>query len=697
MMKYSSLIEALMVGDYDEVKAFLDSGSDPNWTEAGKPVLCEWMRGMEAPSRDLLNLLLDYGLDPNLQIKVYNPPYDRYFKTPLNCVVEEMTAARRARYREALKVLEDYMDMLLDAGADPSVPSLSLFHHPAAYGYQDMVERLAEIGADPGAPAGMTANIAPIISASRNLKMARLLESLGANPLSRDVLGQNPLFSLVSTFDRSIVLFQWLRAPISLVRHLVKAGNDPLERGSKGATLLHASAYGGHPGAIGLFLKKGVPVDALDEDGDTALHYAAYQKWLHDLDGALDVLDLLVGNGVPVDLLNGEGFSALHIAIMKRREEVALKLLQLGASPDVRTGDGRSTLELFMEAYGEDAGSSPLWEALSGRRIHVPVLEREEDYPVPERVSEVISLVESLHREWGNVLDGLERKDVFLLYPAVGYSAEGHLMKIGGPVPGVGIDRWPVAGERVFMTLYEEFEGTRRGFRRWWKQQRDIFGDFPGEVLPMEHFITVDLRLLPVRPEGVPEDAVAMSIFLPVLRYGLGEYLARGDLKPRDFYGLLYLTREDLEKGFPMDNPPSYTKFHPVPVLYRRVEVPSVAFRMRDPDLFPGRSPDASLIYDLLKVESDRGGDIHRFIENLLSIPEVKRMEALRLLHRVRTGILNNTYMGGFPIYLQRPENEKGFIMQISNDITEYDEVVFVNFGMGVWYVFSDRMLGQTG
>ncbi len=694
-MKYSSLIEALMMGDYGGAKELLESGADPNWTEDGAPVLCEWLRGMESPNRELLDLLLEYGLDPNLKIKVYDSPYDIYFKTPINCIAEEMTRARGMRDEEYMAELEAYLNMLLDIGADPALPRLSPLYHPAIYGYIDVIEKLVEMGVSPDAPAGMSGNIAPIISASRNLKVARALEFFGASPTARDVFGQNPLFALVSTFDRSVTLFNWVRAPISLVRHLIKAGNDPLESGNKEATLLHSSAYGGNAKAAALFLKKGVPVDARDVDGDTALHYAAYQRWLHTLDGGLDVIDVLVENGVPIDELNGEGLSPLHIAIINRRSEIALRLLDMGADSTLRTSGGMTPLDLLVEAYGDEAKSTPLWSRLSGIGVTVPVLERDEDYPLPERVSRVVSLLGELDK-WSSVLEGMKWKEVFLLYPAVGYSAEGRLMRLGGGVPGLGRDRWPLAREEVFRNLYEEFEGTRRGFRRWWKEQREKYPHVPDGFLPMEHFLTVDLRLFSELPAGVPDDAVALSIFLPVLSYGLGEYLAQGKLNPRDFYGMVYLTEEDIERGIE-EEAPRYTEFQPVPVLHRRVLVPEVVFYIPDPSLVSGSGFEEPDLRELFSYSGKIRFDVENFAKRLMELNPDDRSALLDTLYRLKTLIERNSYMGGIPIYLQESEGEKGFIMQVSDDITEFEEVVFVNFSMGIWYVFADRMFGQTG
>ncbi len=44
--------------------------------------------------------------------------------------------------------------------------------------------------------------------------------------------------------------------------------------------------------------------------------------------------------------------------------------------------------------------------------------------------------------------------------------------------------------------------------------------------LPMDHLLTIDLSPVSSQVRGIPEDAVALSIFLPVAGSGPREYLA---------------------------------------------------------------------------------------------------------------------------------------------------------------------------
>ena len=204
----------------------------------------------------------------------------------------------------------DVAAALLDAGADPNAAgsgytALHLIprvrkpgvgdNDPAPYGSGrtsslDLVRKLAEHGAD--LDARMTAR--------RNLNATRHHE-VGSTP-----------FMLAA-----------LVADIELMRTLTELGADPLAKNDEFSTPLMAAAGLGtrSPGedagteeevleAIKLVLELGDDVNAVDDNGETAMHGAAYKN-------LPQVVEFLAANGASIDVWNEEnryGWTPLTIA-----------------------------------------------------------------------------------------------------------------------------------------------------------------------------------------------------------------------------------------------------------------------------------------------------------------------------------------------------------------------------------------------
>jgi len=671
------LLNALLSEELDLAEELLKAGADPNWTDDGRSLLCRWFNSSFSISPEVLEMLVRYGADLNLPIPLYEQPYERFYLTPLNCLVDSWVDAKRGGYRAKAKALRSLLRYMLELGASPERAPLSLYGRAAIYGYADLIAYLADVGAPLTTPVPLQSNISPPLSMAKNLKVARQLESLGADPLSRDVLGRNVLFTLLDTVMRSPVHMDWKVAPLSLVRHLVKVGNDPQERGVADESLVHVAASGGNVKALRYLLRLGLKAQDEDGEGDTPLHYAVRQRWLASIEGGLDVMDTLVDAGLHPDTPNGDGLTPLQLAVSLHRTSAALRLLRLGADPSLPYPDGRSLAEVFLEVYGEEAENSPL-----ARHI-VPSMRPSREPSPPRRVAEVLDLAGKVERDWSEA--PVEWVDVVILYPAPWESAG--VMRLGGKPVGVDGKRWPMASERVLKMLYGEAEGSTRRFRRWLKERRSRFPNAPEGYLPMEHLLTVDLRALPGRPKGVPEDAVALSIFLPVLEYGLGEYLAEGDVSAEEFYALVFSSEEDLRK-FPADGEGA------VALASERIRVPLPVFHVLNPRRMGFNPADGGEAYERIFTVPLGDGLLGYLTER----PEEEQERLISLLYALKSALVKNSYAGGLPIYVQGPEGDdpETFIVQFSEEITEYGELMWVNFGSATYYVFATRMFGQA-
>lgn len=61
-----------------------------------------------------------------------------------------------------------------------------------------------------------------------------------------------------------------------MVKDLLMQHPDKVDAKSNGKTSLQVSSHQGHTEIVALLLSKGACLDVADDDGDTALHYAAF-------------------------------------------------------------------------------------------------------------------------------------------------------------------------------------------------------------------------------------------------------------------------------------------------------------------------------------------------------------------------------------------------------------------------------------
>ncbi|GEM_PF-2071986 len=111
-------------------------------------------------------------------------------------------------------------------------------------------------------------------------------------------------------------------------------------------TLLHLAVENDKPQHLTYFLRSGVEVDAVDFEGESALHLAA-EKYPSHMEALLDA-------GASINLYSREGFSPLHLAILNRQHEVAKQLLEKGAYLDMQAAAGMGNnpeLARFLALY----------------------------------------------------------------------------------------------------------------------------------------------------------------------------------------------------------------------------------------------------------------------------------------------------------------------------------------------------------
>ncbi len=110
---------------------------------------------------------------------------------------------------------------------------------------------------------------------------------------------------------------------------------------SDGARSLRRAAARGRKSRVQKLIASGAPIDAKDDNGDTALHLGV-------LGNHAEVVDALLASGAAVDSKNKCGWTPLHRAMSA---DIASRLLRAGADPDARDSvDGSTPLRMLVDS-----------------------------------------------------------------------------------------------------------------------------------------------------------------------------------------------------------------------------------------------------------------------------------------------------------------------------------------------------------
>ena len=259
------------------------------------------------------------------------------------------------------------IDVLLAAGADPddTLPDGTSALGMAVYNAQyQIAARLLAAGADPDARGqGWTALHQVVWTRRPNLgrnppfpvplgrldglDMARILIAHGADPnLGQTAEPRDGNRNMLDRVGATPFLLAAKAADVPMMRLLADLGADPSLTTANGATPMMAAAgvgiwkIGENPGtndealaAVELAWELGNDVNAVDGNGDTALHGAIHR-------GADGIVRFLHEKRADLDAVNGTGWTALSIAqgvfypnTFNRHPHLVSLLETLGADP----------------------------------------------------------------------------------------------------------------------------------------------------------------------------------------------------------------------------------------------------------------------------------------------------------------------------------------------------------------------------
>lgn len=298
---------------------------------------------------DVVKYLIKKGADVNSMYGYYNnsilhtaayscPEVIRYLikkgakivkndngKTPLDLALETIF-----RYKNKKRKLYHWISVYIEQNKWnlKFKDGMTLLHVAAIYGDTNHIKILLKKGVDVNArdEKGETA----LHKAARKgrIDMVKVLVRNGADITIKNDSGKTALYIAAEKDHYDIVRY--------LVGALIKRGmwNVKLENN---LTLLHYAAFGRDLSQVKYLIKKGIPVDAKDDDDITPLHLAAFN-------GHLNVVKYLIIKGADINAKTKSGYTPLYLAAWGNHLSVVKYLVQKGADVNTRIKSGETPL-----------------------------------------------------------------------------------------------------------------------------------------------------------------------------------------------------------------------------------------------------------------------------------------------------------------------------------------------------------------
>lgn len=196
-------------------------------------------------------------------------------------------------------------------------------HYASAKGSRDIVKLLLDAGADPSIPDNQSRTALHLACQIGNKDIIRLLWEKGAELNGTDKEGSTPLI-YAAKYGRSEVC-----------RFLLELGADKTLTDEDGHNAFDYAASNGMRDVIALLEDE---QRQTDHEGNTTLHHACYQN-------QSEVVEALISTGrVDVNALNDTGDTPLSMACENQNVYLVEILLKAGADPNRKLLDGFSPL-----------------------------------------------------------------------------------------------------------------------------------------------------------------------------------------------------------------------------------------------------------------------------------------------------------------------------------------------------------------
>lgn len=298
-------------------------------------LLCEaiLLLAAELGEEAILSTVLDHGVNCNFQ---YLPSNDS------SCSVAPLLEAIR---RENINIIKT----LLERGANADEPFIQ-YEHPisaltlaAEIGNKEIVELLLDFGASIDQPSYYTALCAA--SMQNHYEIAELLLNRGA----KADINLATYYAVCDNYQKIVVLLldhgadpnyfyeemdlndtclikALANGNLEIARILLERGANVNAKDINGQTALHAALWRGQNEAAKWAIKNGANVMDQDEHQWTSLHFAACDSGIDK-----NVIELIIKKGIPINVANEDGQTPLHLAMIGNVANKVKLFLQLGA------------------------------------------------------------------------------------------------------------------------------------------------------------------------------------------------------------------------------------------------------------------------------------------------------------------------------------------------------------------------------
>jgi ankyrin repeat protein len=305
------LMAAVNTGNLDVVMALLARGAEVNAKEnRGAQTALMWAVAERRP--EIARLLMDRGADIHAKSKAGLTPFlfavqQGDFESArmlLTAGADVNAAAPDGRSPLLIASASGYEELsifLLSRNADPNVADrlgLTVLHHAAMGGKLELVKALLASGVNRNSQATRERNnsgpqstvdyppvsiigATPILLAAEaaHADVVRLLAANGADPNLPTKEGTTPLIvaagaGVYQDLANDVAQEQWEKRHFETGKILVELGVDVNAVGENGWTALHAATYMGLDSLIQLLVEKGANMEVMDKFGQTPLSLA---------------------------------------------------------------------------------------------------------------------------------------------------------------------------------------------------------------------------------------------------------------------------------------------------------------------------------------------------------------------------------------------------------------------------------------
>ena len=346
----TALMIACKKGKKDAINVLLNSGADPNITEADGDAWPHYasnesfkyydFKGVLQVTSKGIDVNADAGGDTCLHYAARNEQWStEVLQTIISHGVDVNTTNKKSV--TALMIAcangnKDAINVLLDAGADTNIADAdgdTWLHNAArSYCFTEVLQTILSQGVDVNATNKKNVTALMIACEKGNKDAINVLLNAGADPNLADADGDTWLHYAARKFSRTDGHTEVLQAIIS-------PGIDVNTANKRNVTSLMIACKEGEKDAINVLLNAGADPNIADDNGDTCLHNAAGSYCYTAI-----VLQAIISHGADVNATNEENVTALMIACKKTKKDEINVLLNAAADPNITDPNGDTCL-----------------------------------------------------------------------------------------------------------------------------------------------------------------------------------------------------------------------------------------------------------------------------------------------------------------------------------------------------------------